>query len=301
MVDMPLCLYIHVMKRYIQYEPFNIYLFDTGTWQHPVHKHSYFEIIFIRSGHGLHVINDNTVLYTAGDVFLLGPEDYHYFDIREHTTFCYIRFTEVYIKDPSLPKVPDWIRTIEFILNSPYQSYGTIVTEPNEKEQLDRLLTVLLYEYNNREDSAYELIMNSIMKAMLGMLARNMVRQNLQERKKTKSSKLIEEIMLYISQHIYEPDALRIERLVGKFHFSPGYLGIFFKKETGETLQYYILKYKLKMIESRLLASDMSISQITYEFGFTDGSHLNKLFKKYYGVAPGEYRARYILDKAKKA
>lgn len=297
MVDLPSSLYIQVMKRYIQYEPFNIYLFDTGTWQHPVHKHSYFEIIFIRSGQGLHIINDNTVLYTAGDVFLLGPEDYHYFDIREHTTFCYIRFTEVYIKDSATPKAPDWLRTMEFILNSPYQRNKTVVSEASEKEQLDRLLTVLLYEYNSRQQGANEIIMNSLMKAMLGILARNMVRQNLDEKGKTKSSRLVEDIMLYISQRIFEPDALRMERLVEKFNFSHNYLGIFFKKETGETLQQYIQKYRLKMIESRLLSSEMSISQITYEFGFTDGSHLNKLFKKHYGVSPGAFRANGLPEK----
>ncbi|WP_161888236.1 AraC family transcriptional regulator [Pontibacter russatus] len=286
------------MKRYIQYEPFNIYLFDTDAWQHPVHRHSYFEIIFIRSGCGLHVINGSVLLYTAGDVFLLGPEDYHYFEIREHTTFCYIRFTEVYIKEPAMPRVPEWQRTIEFILSSPYQRNGTIVTEAGEKEQLDRLLTVLLYEYGNRQGNSNEIIMNGLMKAMLGILARNMVRQNLDEKAKTKRSRLVEDIMLYIGQHIFEPDALRKERLVERFHLSLNYLGIYFKKETGETLQHYIQRYRLKMIESRLLTSEMSISQITHEFGFTDGSHLNKLFKKHYGVSPGEYRARQAAGKA---
>jgi len=292
-------MYFHVMQRYIQYDPFNIYLFDTSTWQHPVHKHSYFEIILIRSGSGLHVINDTTVRYSAGDVFLLGPEDYHYFDIQEHTTFCYIRFTEVYIKEQATQKAPNWVRTIDFILNSPFQCSGSIVTDADEKEHLDRLLSVLIYEYSNREESAYELIMHSIMKAMLGILARNMVRQKLVERQKTKNSRLIEDIMLYISQHIYNPDALRMERLVEKFNFSHSYLSVFFKKQTGESLQQYMLKYKLKMIESRLQSGEKSISQTAYEFGFTDGSHLNKLFKKYYGVAPGAYKNRSAQEKAK--
>ena len=69
-----------------------------------------------------------------------------------------------------------------------------------------------------------------------------------------------------------------------------GYLSVYFKKQTGESLQGYILKYKLKLIENRLLFSDLSISQITDEFGFTDASHLNKLFKKYYGMGPQAYR-----------
>jgi AraC family L-rhamnose operon regulatory protein RhaS len=55
-------------------------------------------------------------------------------------------------------------------------------------------------------------------------------------------------------------------------------------------LQQYILRYKLKMMENRLLFSDSPISQITDAFGFTDGSHLTRLFKKYYGLSPQAFR-----------
>ena len=96
--------------------------------------------------------------------------------------------------------------------------------------------------------------------------------------------------MLFVSQHIHQLQELRIENLVKHFHYSPSYLSIFFKKQTGESLQQYILKYKLRMIQNRLLFSPYTISQITHEFGFTDESHLNKMFKKYYGKPPTEFR-----------
>lgn len=278
------------MRRYLQYEPFNIYLFEAHEWQHPVHTHSYFEIIFIRSGRGKHSINGNTFAYEAGDVFLLGPEDYHYFEIQEHTAFCYIRFTEVFIKDQGQQKSSGWSRAIEFMLSTPYQAAGSIVTAKEEQAILEHLLMVLLHEYQHREEGSYELVMNGIMKAILGILARNLLRSQTTGLPETKKPQLIQDILLFIRRNILLPDLLRIEQLSAEFNFSPGYLSVYFKKQTGESLQQYILKYKLKLIENRLLFSDLSISQITHEFGFTDASHLNKLFKKYYGVGPQAFR-----------
>ena len=282
------------MRRYLQYEPFNIYQFQANEWQHPVHNHSYFEIIFIRSGEGRHSINGNIFAYGPGDVFLLGPEDFHYFEIEEPTAFCYIRFTEVFIKDQEPEKSTGWSRAISFLLNSPYQANGSIVTQTGEKEKLEHLLTVLLAEYNHREAGSQEEIMNGLMKAILGILARNLVQQQATGLTEAKKPELIQDVLLYIRRYILQPDLLRLEQLAANFNFSPGYLSVYFKKETGESLQGYILKYKLKLIQNRLLFSDLSISQITHEFGFTDASHLNKLFKKYYGMGPQAFRYKKI-------
>ena len=52
-------------------------------------------------------------------------------------------------------------------------------------------------------------------------------------------------------------------------------------------MQQYIIKYKLKLVENRLLHSEMRINEIAAELGFTDESHLNKLFKNIFkGVIP---------------
>ncbi|QMW05623.1 helix-turn-helix transcriptional regulator [Spirosoma foliorum] len=277
------------MKRYIQHEPFNVYHFTVDRWPHPVHKHSYFEIIFIRNGLGRHFINGHTFSYATGDVFLLGPEDYHFFEIQEPTTFCYIRFTELFIRDPALAQSTQWLPMVEYLLQTPYQANGSLVKDPGEKELLEHLLIVLVHEYD-REEGYDMLIINGIMKALLVMLSRTLVRQRTHESQQRPSPKLMEELLLYICQHIQDPNALRIERLVGRFNRSASYLSVLFKKQMGESLQVYILKYKLRMIENRLRFSNQSITQITTEFGFTDSSHLTKLFKKHYGLTPGRFR-----------
>lgn len=278
------------MRRYVRYEPFDIYCFETSQWEHPVHKHTYFEIIFIRSGKGKHFLNGNELTYKEGDVFLLGPEDYHSFDIEVSTSFCYIRFTENFISDNTTVKHKYWQQTIDSLLTSAYHSTGTIVKDEADKITLSHLLSALIYEYQNRHEGSYELIMDSIMKAMLSILARNIISQTTVNIKDIKTPQLIEGMLIYIRQNIHDPERLRMETLAEHFHYSQSYLSTFFKKQVGESLQQYILKYKLKLIENRLQNSHLTISEISHEFGFTDESHFNKVFRKYYGVAPGIFR-----------
>ncbi len=51
-------------------------------------------------------------------------------------------------------------------------------------------------------------------------------------------------------------------------------------------MQQYILNYKLKLVENRLLHSQMRICEIVEELGFTDESHLNKFSKSIEDAAP---------------
>ena len=100
----------------------------------------------------------------------------------------------------------------------------------------------------------------------------------------------------YIQQNIFEPKNLKAVKLSQHFNISLNYLGRYFKKQTGDTLQNYITNYKMRLVETRLLHSDMRINEITYEFNFTDESHLNRVFKKYKGMNPSEFRKVNSVD-----
>ena len=48
--------------------------------------------------------------------------------------------------------------------------------------------------------------------------------------------------------------------------------------------------YKLNLVKTRLLHSDLTISQIANELGFSDESHLNRTFKKQMEMTAKQYR-----------
>jgi AraC-like DNA-binding protein len=98
------------------------------------------------------------------------------------------------------------------------------------------------------------------------------------------------DLLSYIHQNIYQPEQLKVERIAAEFNISPTYVSEYFKTRTGESLQQYITNYKMRLIETRLRYTDMQVNEIVLELGFTDASHLNRLFKKYKGVSPSAFR-----------
>ncbi len=277
------------MKRYVFHTQFNIYHFEADTWSHPLHNHTYIEIIFILKGKGEHHINGNTFQYESGDVFLLGPEDYHSFDISEFTEFCFIRFNESFSKTLAPTEDKEWKSIMDTLLSTSSQSRGALVKNTQDQVKLSRLLSVLREEYDTNSLAYYELIRNGIMRSMMLILARNL-RLSHQDIKVSTHNDSVEAILMYIKKHIYVPSQLTIPHLAAEFHLAPGYISIFFKKHIGESIKQYIMRYKMKLIEVRLTYSQNTLSEIAYEFGFTDESHFCKQFRKYYGMTPTQFK-----------
>jgi quercetin dioxygenase-like cupin family protein len=84
------------MKRLQQYDSLVIHDLEEEKFHLPTHAHTYYEIIYVFKGSGVHLINNNRFRYVPGDLFLLSPEDTHHFDIAERSRFIFIKFTDSY-------------------------------------------------------------------------------------------------------------------------------------------------------------------------------------------------------------
>ncbi len=71
---------------------------------------------------------------------------------------------------------------------------------------------------------------------------------------------------------------------------NPSYLSTLFKKETGMTLTEYVNKERIEKAKHLLLSTNMQIQNIAQSCGILDVNYFTKIFKKYTGKTPNEFR-----------
>ena len=283
------------MKRNLQHELLTVQVVETSEWPYPIHDHNHFELILIRTGIGQHIINDNRFAYQAGDVFFLGPSDNHYFVVDKMTSFCCLSFTELYMGGLTTLGTDGWLQIRERGLTTSQQLVGSIITDRIEQQNLNALVEIILTEQKSQRQLVSNQIVEALMKTILSLVDRQLIKHQGLRSSNGSASALMQRIGMYICHHITTPDHLRMEKMADVFNYSQSHLAALFKQQAGESINQYIIRYKLQLVETRLRLSSMTISQIADEFGFTDICHLNKLFKRYYQTTPTEYRRRLFV------
>ena len=101
---------------------------------------------------------------------------------------------------------------------------------------------------------------------------------------------VVQKVQNYIQNHLGED--LTRETLANTVFLNPDYLGRLFKKETGCSLNDYIIQERIREAKRLLSQTPCSIGKIAAQIGYSNFSYFSKLFKNEVGCSPNEYRAR---------
>lgn len=270
------------MKK-IQFDTLAIDEFEEDKFHLPKHSHTYYEIIYIIKGSGIHHLNKNLLPYQAGDLFVISTDDEHYFDIKKTTRFFFIKFTDTYFNSNKK------LACDEFLLNTPEnfmrnQSLKESVLKLDKncasilKNTIDNLRT-----YNSKADISTSPIAFYQILSIFGLIKESLQQQNI---KITGSGIDNEQIIAYIHQNIYNPKLVQIKTIAEHFSISQSYFGSYFKRNFDISYREYCNQLRTQLIEKRILSRQLSMKQIAYEFGFSDESHLSNYFKKKRNLNP---------------
>lgn len=245
---------------------------------------NFFELVYVISGIGDHIVNENKMAYSAGDLFLITPNDCHGFELNGMCEFMVVRFGENYIKEYQWKSIDH----IECLLYYASHLSGSVLVNHEDKKMISLLIQNLRQAIEH--DSVYnEDLTRHLVNAMIVIAARNIAVIK-PENISSNTDVRILQILDYIQENIRQPKLLKVETIAHEFGLSPTYLGSYFRKQCNESIQQYISSYKIRLIEHRLRFSDKRVHEIADEFGFADESHINKFFKRHRGKSLKAYR-----------
>jgi AraC-like DNA-binding protein len=97
----------------------------------------------------------------------------------------------------------------------------------------------------------------------------------------------------YIHEHYNEN--ITVHNLASLEHYNRSYYSDWFLKETGKSPSVYIQEVRLNKAKELLRNTDLPILHIAIQVGLEHQSSLTRLFQKYEGITPSQFRKKYRI------
>ena len=101
----------------------------------------------------------------------------------------------------------------------------------------------------------------------------------------------VDQVMTIISEQIADPE-LTVDRIASTIGLSTGYLRQLFKLETGQTVNEYLIDYRIRKACDMLRETDQTAREIALAVGFVDSRYFYTLFKKRTGQTTEQFRQK---------
>lgn len=254
-----------------------------------MHYHFKPEIFLQMSGNTEFTTPNEKVLVRAGEICVI-PAGVPHGELAESTSGSRFRNLVIgfYSRTLSLhfgfeiePGKPE-IESIEFFDAPEIDTYTMLATQ-------------LVTTYHSRQ-AAREHVLNGLLTSLLGLLL-NLV--------DTGSGSLQHEIdkvfqtKWLVREELSNPD-LNVKGLAEKLHCSADYLSHLFHQETGEKLIHYIQRMRIEGACLALQSTRQTISEIAWSSGFQDPAYFTRVFKRFTGHSPNNFRQHLEEVRAKR-
>ncbi|MGN7382600.1 response regulator transcription factor [Paenibacillus sp. SAFN-117] len=98
-------------------------------------------------------------------------------------------------------------------------------------------------------------------------------------------------IQQYIDRHLSE-NITSID-MARYLFLNPSYFSRYFKRLTGINFTDYVHQYKMKIAAKMLVTSSQTLESLAIGLGYSDRTYFSKVFKKYIGMTPSDYKTRH--------
>jgi len=255
----------------------HIFMMDFSKgWGVREHSHEFYQIWYVVAGEAEYLLNGQKITIRSDDVIFMPPGVSHELPVMQDGLLRYVDI-KFRVEDEQLRRECEQI---------------PLVMQLNNKGIHDTIIKCRECWYEPDQHS-FEIAKLLFEQALLQILKERL------ETKKTplwlptikgveELSGVAAEIAGYIDIHYAEEFSL--ERIAGIFRYNKAYLCKKFKDGTGMTIVNYLNYVRIARAYDLICYTSDSISNISMTVGFSSVHYFTRIFKKIFGMPPGEIR-----------
>lgn len=249
------------------------------------HWHSGFQFCYVISGEVIMQTVKRKVILEEGEGMFIHAQQVHkamnkskkakYISLNLPIHFLGLEGSEMYY------------RFVEPVLHA--ESKESIVIKKNNPNTM-RFLAMLKIcaEKIISEDNIYSLNLLADVLLLWEELFHQICITDCPGEKSKRTNERLQELLRYLQTNYNRK--ITLQDIADHVNLSESECSRFFKKATGETIFEYLLKYRIEKSVELLRTTDMTITEIAYETGFTSQSYYDQRFRKIKGISPLKYR-----------
>lgn len=238
-------------------------------WRGDIHKHAFWEILFVKEGQCIVEIEDTRWQLGAGQAVLVQPLENHVFETCiDKTKLVYLGF-QCETGDASwLEKDPGERLLLGHIQGSEY---------------LQDLLSKI------DSDTAISKCGVNILQGLLSVAEWMKNRSdNFCDADEGHKSILCMKTMKYIRAN--DDRFVSVNEIASSLYVTPHHLGMVFSAGMGQTILQYQQAYKMERAAILIRSGTLSLTDISHQLGFSSPQYFSKCFKNYYGFPPNQMK-----------
>jgi len=252
------------------------------------HQHTFFEMMYLLNGECKNIVDGHEIRMEAGDVCIIPPQVEHSIEVTTDSVLINIlvrtsTFTETFI--PMLKHTNIlWEFFNEILYSNNYKKY--LMFHAGE-DKIVRDYVLEMYQ-EQRDKMCYSSnILNGLLITLFGKLLQRHEQDVEYPAKYVEKYTVIPKITSYIRKNCR---SITLSSCAKRFHFNHQYLSSMLKKHTGKTFTVLLTDARMTEAAELLQKSERSIHEIADSLGYQDAGYFMKVFKKYYGTTPSNYR-----------
>jgi AraC-like DNA-binding protein/mannose-6-phosphate isomerase-like protein (cupin superfamily) len=256
-----------------------------------LHTHDFSEIVIITAGRGIHITGQESYPLNAGDAFVISGSRPH--DYRSMEGLCLVN---ILFQPEKLNRRTDDLRTLPG-----YHALFTLEPAWRRRHQFRSRLRLSAAELNvvlarvdqleeelRRRSNGFRFMATAAFMQIVGHLSRCFARTKHPD---SRALLRIGEAISHLAAHYRE--RVDLDGLAGLARMSNRNFRRSFRAATGTSPIAHLIRLRVNHAAALLRRTDLSITEIAYEVGFSDSNYFARQFRALLGVTPSQYRRQH--------